>query len=105
MVKNSEIAVVYFGSRESIRDGGDMHHLQVLAENDQRVYKSEAMRYFANSEPECKERFGFEPDLPALVLLVHEKIEPYKLQMSAEHLSDPNAINLWISTNFVLFTM
>jgi hypothetical protein len=79
MVTNSEIAVVYFGSRESIRDGGDMHQLQILAENDHRVYKAEAMRYFANSEPECKEKYGFEPDLPALTLLVHEKVEPYKL--------------------------
>jgi hypothetical protein len=70
---------VYYGSEESLMEGGVMSHLKDLAAFDRTNNPSEPIQFYVNTEPECKEKRSFAPNEPAVALYVHKDVLPFTL--------------------------
>jgi hypothetical protein len=70
-ISSNRLGFVYFGSKESVNEGGNMHHIHKVVQFDRHANRYEPMEYYINTEPDCKMKRGFTADEPAVALYVH----------------------------------
>lgn len=54
LATSTDVSLVYFGSKESLQEGGSMAHLIKVAEQDQFMFPGEWIQFYYTTDVDCK---------------------------------------------------